>query len=548
LSNREYDLIVIGGGVNGTGIARDAAMRGIKTLLLEKDDFSSGATGSCSGMIHGGLRYLMHDVATTRKSCVDSGYIQSIAPHLLFRIPLLTPIPNKALAEPMETYFEAYDRFVDQKRGKPHTRLTPQEARRLEPGLVPNILGALTTDEYGIDVFRLTVANSLSAQEAGADIRNHCEMLRLLRGEGGKVVGVRVRDKRTGSYEEIRSKLVMNAGGPWGTKLAEMAGATVKIRPAKGVHLTLDRRISNVGIVTDAIDGRSIFILPHESTSIVGTTDDDYYGDLDHIPILQDEIEYLMQGIARIFPVIRKARILRAWAGVRPTIHKWGPNEDALSRDHKVIDHASEGAAGLMSITGGKLAAYRFMSEDAVDLVAEKLGIKAECRTHLEPLPGGDMVPDSAQLAREYDIPAHAASRLVYRQGSRARRVLELVRENPSYKRLLCRCEPVLEAEARYVIRNEWVEDLGDLRRRTRLGMGPCQGARCAARAAMVLVEEKGEPPEAALHYLHGLLQGRFRGKSPVLGGDQLAQEEINQAVYQCLARLQDYVESRRCR
>lgn len=548
MNDKEYDLIVIGGGVNGTGIARDAAMRGIKTLLVEKNDFSSGATGACSGMIHGGLRYMMHDVATTRKSCVDSGYIQSIAPHLLFRIPLLTPIPHKALAEPMETYFEAYDRFVEHKRGKPHTRLSPEEARRLEPGLSPKMLGALTTDEYGIDTFRLTVANSLSAQEAGADIRNHCEVLKLLRGEGGKVVGVKVRDGRTGSYEEIRSKLVMNAGGPWGTKLADMAGATVKIRPAKGVHLTLDRRISNIGIITDAIDGRNIFVIPHENTSIVGTTDDDYYGDLDDIPILQDEIEYLMQGIARVFPVIRKARILRAWAGIRPTIYNWGPNEDALSRDHVVIDHASEGAEGLVSITGGKLAAYRFMSEDAVDVIAGKLGVKAECRTHLEPLPGGDFVPDSTKLAREYGVPAHAVRRLIYRQGSRAVRALELTRENPSCKRLLCRCEPVLEAEARYVIRNEWVENLSDLRRRTRLSMGPCQGARCAARAAAVLAEEKDEPPEAALYYLRDLLQGRFAGKAPALGGNQLAQEEINQAVYQCLGRLQDYVGGYGCR
>ncbi len=548
MSNKKYDLIVIGGGVNGAGIARDAAMRGIKTLLVEKDDFSSGATGACSGMIHGGLRYLMHDVATTRKSCIDSGYIQSIAPHLLFRIPLLTPIPNKAIAEPMETYFEAYDRFVEHKRGKPHTRLSPEEARRLEPGLSPKILGALTTDEYGIDTFRLTAANSLSAYEAGADIRNHCRVLKLLRGEGGKVVGVKVRDERSGAYEEIRSKLVMNAGGPWGTRLADLAGATVKIRPAKGVHLTLDRRISNIGIVTDAIDGRNIFVIPHENTSIVGTTDDDYYGDLDRIPILQDEIEYLMQGIARVFPVIRKARILRAWAGIRPTIYKWGPNEDKLSRDHKVIDHASEGADGLVTITGGKLAAYRMMSEDAVDVVAEKLGIKAECRTHVEPLPGGDYVPDSAELARQYDVPVHAVRRLIYRQGSRAVRALELTRENPSYKRLLCRCEPVLEAEARYVIRNEWVENLSDLRRRTRLSMGPCQGARCAARAAVVLAEEKGEPPEVAIDYLQGLLQGRFAGKAPVMGGSQLAQEEINQAVYQCLGRLQDYVRGDRCR
>jgi len=546
--NSDYDVVVIGGGVNGTGIARDAAMRGMKVLLVEKEDFSYGATGACSGMIHGGLRYLLNDVHTTRKSCVDSGYIQSIAPHLLFRIPLLTPIPHKFMAEPMETYFEVYDRFVEYKRGKPHTRLTAEEARKLEPGLVPDLIGAITTDEYGIDTFRLTTANALSAAQAGATVRNHCEVTALLRAEGGRVVGVRLRDKISGLVEEIGARLVMNAGGPWGQKVAGLADAKVKMRPAKGVHLTLDRRISNVGIIANAIDGRNIFVLPHENTSIVGTTDDDYYGDLDDIPITEDEVEYLLQGIAHVFPAIRRARILRAWAGIRPTLYKWGPDEDGLSRDHKVVDHESEGAPGLLSITGGKLAAYRMMSEDAVDHIAGKLGVGEPCRTHVEPLPGGDSVPDAGDLAREFGVPAHAARRLVYRQGSRALQVLELVRENPSWGKLLCRCEPVLEAEARFVIRTEWVHDLSDLRRRTRLGMGPCQGARCAARAALVLAEEKGETPEAALAYLEGFLQRRFKGKAPVLAGAQLAQEEVNQAVHQCLGRLQEYMEGRRCR
>ena len=546
--NPDYDLIVIGGGVNGTGIARDAAMRGIKVLLVEKEDFSYGATGACSGMIHGGLRYLLNDVRTTKKSCVDSGYIQSIAPHLLFRIPLLTIIPHKLIAEPMETYFEVYDRFVKYKRGKPHTRLTAAEACELEPGLIPNNPGAITTDEYGIDTFRLTISNALSAAYAGAKVLNHCEVTALLRGEGGKVLGARIRDKLTGESGEVGARIVMNAGGPWGPLVAKLADASVKIRPAKGVHLTLDRRISNMGIVTSAVDNRSIFVIPHENTSIIGTTDDDYYGDPDDIPISEDEVEYLLQGIAKVFPAVRHARILRAWAGVRPTLFKWGPNEDALSRDHKVIDHSSEGAPGLMSITGGKLAAYRIMSEDAVDQVAKQLGVTAPCRTHLEPLPGGDFIPDATELAREYSIPIAAARRLVYRQGSRSLNALGLLKENPAWRRLLCRCEQVLEAEARFAIRNELVSDLNDLRRRTRIGMGPCQGGRCAARAAIILAEEKGESPETALAYLEGFLQRRFKGEAPSLMGSQLTQVEISQAIHQCLGRLQEYVEGSRCR
>lgn len=543
----DYDIIVIGGGVNGTGIARDAAMRGFRTLLVEKEDFSYGATGACSGMIHGGVRYLLSDYKTTIKSCVDSGYIQKIAPHLLFRIPFLIPITNPFIAEPMETYFEVYDKWADSRNGKVHTRLSVEEAKRAEPGISGEIRGAITMDEWGIDTFRLTFLNALSAADAGAIIRNHCEVTELLRGAGGAVVGVRVRDHGAGSYENIGARIVLNAGGPWGPKLARMADANVRIRPGKGVHITLDRRISNVGIITDAIDGRQIFVIPHESTSIIGTTDDDYYGDLDDIPVTEDEIEYLLQGIERVFPAVRKARMLRAWAGVRPTLYGWHKNEDALSRDHKVIDHSGHGAPGLVSITGGKLAAYRLMSEDAVDHISEKLDHRLPCRTHELPLPGGDAVPDTMDIARRYKIPPHAARRIIFRHGSRAHKVLALLEENPTWRRPVCRCEPVLEAEVRFVLRNEWVRDLNDLRRRTRLGMGPCQGARCGTRAALIFADEMKEPAEAAMVHLERFLQRRFKGKAPALKGSMMAQEEMNQAVYQCLGRLSDYLGVRKC-
>jgi glycerol-3-phosphate dehydrogenase len=234
--------------------------------------------------------------------------------------------------------------------------------------------------------------------------------------------------------------------------------------------------------------------------------------------------------------------MLRAYAGIRPTLFGWHKNEDDLSRDHKVIDHSNQGAPGLMSITGGKLAAYRMMSEDAVDRICEKLDRRIPCRTHELPLPGGDNVPEARELAGRYKIPPHAASRIIYRHGSRAQKILDLLSDNPAWRRPVCRCEPVLEAELRYVIRNEWVSDLNDLRRRTRMGMGPCQGARCGLRAALILADEKKEGSEAALVFLERFLQRRFKGKAPVLKGSMMAQEEISQATYQCLGRLGDYV------
>src|SRR5207253_2519021 len=294
-SVRSYDLLVIGGGVNGTGIARDAAMRGLRTMLVEKKDFAAGSSGANSGMIHGGIRYLMTDPQVTRLSCLDSGYIQKIAPHLLFRIPFLYPVQpsrpghpslkDRAFLYGADIYFEAYDRYQPLKNGKAHTRLT----------------------------------------------------------------------------DEVRARVVFNAGGPWAPRIAALAGVEVKIRPSKGVHVTLDRRLSNYGIICKAIDGRDVFVMPHEDSSIIGTTDDDFYGDPDDLFVTQDEVQYLLQAVEHTFPAVRKARVLRAWAGIRPTLYAYGPLEDALSRDHAIYDHEKDGAPGFFSIVGGKLASFRAM-------------------------------------------------------------------------------------------------------------------------------------------------------------------------------------------
>ncbi len=328
-----FDLIVIGGGVNGCGIARDAAMRGLKTVLIEKNDFGSGTTGASSQMIHGGARYLMNSLKTTRLSSIDSGYIQRIAPHLLFRIPFLFPVlqkpgqsdfVRKIYLSLLETFFQAYDKYSAMKNGLPHTRLNRNEVLSLEPDLNETVLGAVTFDEWGIDSFRLCVGNALSAAEHACEILNHCEVTEFLQ-ENGEVTGVTVLDTLQRTRREIRGRLTVNAAGPWAPKVAEMAGCEVKLRPAKGVHVTFDRRICNYAILGKAIDGRSIFLMPYQNVTVMGTTDDDFFGDPDDIPILEDEVEYLMEGIARVFPRIREARRIRAWAGIRPTLFERGP-------------------------------------------------------------------------------------------------------------------------------------------------------------------------------------------------------------------------------
>jgi glycerol-3-phosphate dehydrogenase len=499
-------------------------------------------------MIHGGPRYLEYDIETTRTSCLDSGYIQNIAPFLLFRIPFIVPVlkGDKINIELMETFFEAYDRFVALKNGRPHTRLTKADSFRLEPGLTEEIVGGVTMDEWGCSPFRLTILNVISAHRHGAEIRNHTIAETLLMNEDRRVVGAKVRNAFSGETEEVRARIVFNAGGPWSPQIAGMAGANVKIRPAKGVHLVIDRRISNIAITAEAIDGRKIFVLPYENTSLIGTTDDDYYGDMDNVPTTQDEIEYLLQGVERVFPSIRRERIIRVFAGVRPTLFEWRKNEDDLSREHEVFDHEkTDNIKGLLSIAGGKLASYRLMSEHATDVICQKLGISEPCRTHSEPLPGGESAIDVHEAAREHNVPAFVIQRLYQRYGSAYSKVLGQEPKKTATS-IVCQCESVTEAEIRYVVRHEWARTLDDVRRRTRLGCGPCQGQRCTLTAACILGEELHLTPDKLGAVAMDFLQERWKGRYPILTGFQLAQEEINQASHFLTASLQEMLSGKR--
>jgi glycerol-3-phosphate dehydrogenase len=532
---QQFDVIVIGGGVNGTGIARDCAMRGLKTLLLEKEDFGAGASGGSGGMIHGGLRYLLHGVKTTRIACTDSGYIQAIAPHMIFRIPFIFPITDnlpvpKIAIEFVETFFEAYDRFQPRKKGKPHSRLDYGQVHRLEPGLSSAVLAGISTDEWGIDVYRLCAANALSAAEAGAQVLNHTRVDDILIEEGvpRRALGVKTTNTLDGSTAEYRARVTINASGPWLSKVAGFAGASsAKIRPSKGIHVVLDRRLTNFALAPTAIDGRTLYIIPHENTTIIGTTDDDYFGDLDRIPVLHDEIEYLIGAVEQVLPAIRSARPIQVWAAIRPTLHTYGIYEDDLSRDHEVWDHGKQdGISDFYTIGGGKLASYRLMSEDATDVLCKRLGVSARCSTHIAPLPGGVNRPDLHKLAERYGLPLFAVERMFFRHGSRMLQILEIMDAQPESKAIVCTCESVTEAELRYCIRHEMAVTVQDLRRRTRLGIGPCQGSRCTFGAAAILVDELDMGGSDYRRAIDDFRQDRWIAQRPVLRGKQLAQHE----------------------
>ena len=525
-----FDVIVVGGGITGAGVARDAALRGLRVCLVEQRDLGSGTTWGSSGMIHGGVRYLEHDWETTRISCLDGGYIKRTAPHLLFPVVFLVPVLGDAAMgmETAEVGLEAYDRFQPFKGGRPHVRLTRDEALALEPGLTPDLVGALTMDEWGVDAARLVAAVALGAVEAGAELRTWHRVVGLTRGPRGAVTGVRVRPGSGGAEEVLTARLVVNAAGPWAEQLAAMAGARVPLRPAKGIHLVYDRRITNVALTAEAVDGRGLLLVPHANQTLVGTTDDDHYGDPGNLEVTEDEVEYVLEAIERVLPGIRRHRIAHANAAVRPTLRRWRRYEDDLSRDYAVFDHAAaDGVSGLVSVAGGKMSMFRAMAEATVDVVLRRLGMApVGCTTHEVPLPGGGVPTRVEDVAAEFGMPLVVAGRLVSRHGDRA---AGLLREaDPADRRaLVCECEPVTRAEVRHAVRHEHVERLEDLFRRVRLSSGGCLGMRCCWPAAQVMAEERGWSQGRLEEEVGDFLEARWRDRPPVLDRVAAAQEEL---------------------
>lgn len=538
-----YDVVVIGGGANGTGLARDLALRGVKVALFDKGDFARGASGASSGMIHGGPRYLLDDVETTRHACTDSGFIQNIAPHLCFRIPFLMPIAKDNAFGPLgvllhDVFFDVYDRYTPLKNGVPHARVTPAQMQAIEPGLAGDYLGGVTLDEWGIDVGRLCLANALDAEAHGAHIATYTEVVGIEQAEDGSIIGVRVRGPQDQAPRLVRAQAVVNCAGPWADAMVKLPNskerlgppapaAAARLRPGKGVHLIYEKRLSNFAIIAQAKDGRQVFVMPYMNETWVGTTDDDYYGDLDDLWATADEVAYLREAGEAMLPALKAQRMIGTRVGVRNTMYGWGVNEDALSRRYEVIDHHEEGVRGFYSLLGGKLASFRVQAEDAANAVCRQLGVTAGCQTHKLPLPGGARAADVAALSHQYGVSPIVVRRLAARHGCRAEEVLALCREVPDGLRVLDPAEPTLLGEVVWCIRNEHVVHLGDLMMRCRLAMGADMGGAAAVQAAQLFAEHHRLNVAQERAELMDLLRRRWRSARPVLEGSQLAQTEL---------------------
>ncbi len=508
LDRQAFDVAVIGGGMAGAGIARDAAMRGLRTILLERRDFAYGTTSKSSKLIHGGLRYLeLLDFALVRESLVERTRLERLAPHLVRPLPFIVPVYRGAKRGMIlvRIGMKLYDLLTPGKKTGRYRGIPAREALAMEPDLNPaDLEGAgYYFDDLLLFPERLCLENVLSARRHGAAVANYAEVESLRRGPDGWML--EARDVLSGEGRRLSARVVVNAAGPWVDKVRRVAGVDEAggrvLRTTKGIHLAMPRMTDRAIYLESDTDGRMFFVIPWRDFSWVGTTDTDYTGDLDRIVATRDEVEYLLTSLRRALPNRRVSAdsVTYAWAGVRPLTYEAGKKESAVSREHRVVTEAD---GSFLSITGTKLTCYRSLAEEATNRVARVLGRPSRSRTDRVALDGEETTGNLIEARLWLDVSAEAAQsgvsaerieRLVETYGRRARAVLDLAQKDRRLAAAVCPSSPEIAAQVVVACRDEMARALADVMlRRTGLGQGRCLGRDCAPAVARLMAAELG--------------------------------------------------------
>ena len=484
LTKDTFDLIIIGGGIIGAGIARDAAMRGLRTLLLEKEDFAYGTTSRSTRLIHGGLRYLRQlEFHLVRQDLKEREVLLKIAPHLVHPLPFIIPITRRLQRSYLALGMRLYDLLSFDKTLPSHQRLSRCETLELEPSLkLEGLIGSYLYYDCQVPFAeRLCLENILSAVQHRACTLNHAKVTGLLRANSA-VCGVQVRDLITREVHQVRSRIIINATGHWVDTVQEMLQDPQKpmVRRTKGIHLLIPKVSNNAIVLFARTDGRLFFTIPWQGYSLVGTTDTDYYGDLDNIHAEATDVAYLMTEVRRAFPFVREDNVFYTTAGLRPLVECEGKKASEISRAHSLVDHEEKDrVSGFITVLGGKITGYRAIAQEAVDLVCQKLGLAASCRTAETPLPGAPAVSQEVveKAVQENGLPAETVTYLAALYGSRFSQVLDLACANSQGFQPLCpHCRDIL-AQIWHAVENEGALTVSDfLLRRSAAGLNSCQG------------------------------------------------------------------------
>jgi glycerol-3-phosphate dehydrogenase len=525
MKNNEFDVIIVGGGITGAGTARDCALRGLKVLLIERHDIATGATGRNHGLLHSGARYAVTDKDSASECIKENMILKKIARHCVDDTSgFFITLPEDDL--------DYQAKFVKacQESGINAEIVDPKEAIRQEPSINPSIIGAVRVPDGSVDPFRLCLSNIVDAKAHGTTVLLYSEVVDFIK-EADTIKGVKVIDHVTGQTSEYYAPLTVNAAGIWGHHIAELAGVTIGMFPAKGALLIFAHRVNSIVINRCRKPANADILVPGDTVCVIGTTSTHVpFEECDDMHVTPDEVDLLLSEGAKLAPVLASTRILRAYAGVRPLVSADNdPTGRNISRGIVLLDHEKrDGLKGFISITGGKLMTYRLMGEWATDLVCKKLGVDKKCVTAVTPLPGSETGSLEEVSKKFWTNPTTAQKATVGRLGDQASKVSFSDLYDQS---LVCECEEVSAGEVNRAIDKLDVHNLVDLRRRTRVGMGTCQGELCACRSAGLLAKAHNCTDKAKSD-LDKFMNERWKGMYPIAWGETLRESAYTQWVY----------------
>ena len=507
--NLKTEVLIVGGGATGVGIARDLSLRGIPSFLIEKGDFTSGASGRNHGLLHSGARYAVTDPEAARECIVENKILKRIAPHCLEETGgLFISLPDDGLA--------FRDLFLTscEKVGISTTLLSRDEALNLEPELNPDFISAVEVPDGSIDPFSLVVENARDAEKRGARFLLHTEV-RSIQTDKDKIIRVRAKDLLQGEECVIDTGYLINATGAWANHFLNLAGLRLDMALSKGSMIITNQRITQrvMNRCRRPFDGD--ILVPNGLVSILGTTSV-RLDDVENFEVTSSEVSLLMNEISRMVPVIKGTRFIRAYAGIRPLVLPEEKEDDrAISRGFALIDHEKrDGIKNLITVTGGKLITYRLMAQKTSDLLCQKMGIQASCSTHSTPLSGKGKPFELKERLREIRPP------------------------NGKGAEIICDCEIVGRKELEESFKKGEIRDLQDILHRTRLAKGTCQGGFCIYRLLGVLHDLKMSRGNSN-SILEGFLEERWKGIRPILWGTTLKEEELIESIYKGIFNLE---------
>ena len=468
-----FDVAVIGGGIVGCGVARDAALRGLRVVLVERHDFGSGTTAASTRIIHGGLRYLeTADFALVRMDLRERETLLRIAPHLVKPLEFVIP----------------FDRVGAWQRLKLRVGLALYDALAFGSSLPRRRANAQEAAYYDARVDspeRLSLENVIDAAAHGGLALNYVEVTGAIRKDAA-IEGIRVRDRLSGEESDICARVTVNASGPWFERVAGILAGSLpgRVRTTKGVHLVCPPMTDRALVLFSRVDGRLMFAIPRAGHTWLGTTDTDYSGDPAEAAATPEDVHYVVESLRGTFPSLSIHDVRYTTAGVRALVMQGG-SESSVSRMHKVADGEDVGAPGLVSIMGGKITGYRAIAEDATDIVCRRLGVMRRSETASRVLPGGG------------GAAAHVLPHLYDVYGSRAVDVAALAAAEPQLARALAASYPDIAAQVVFAVRHEYCVTVADfIRRRSLLGASADQGWAAAPAVAAVMGAELGWTPQ----------------------------------------------------